>query len=58
MVGDSAADIGAARAAGIKAAAVRTGKVDPNSIPEVASGLVPVYLNFDEFVRVCLSSPK
>jgi D-glycero-D-manno-heptose 1,7-bisphosphate phosphatase len=30
MVGDSAADIGAALAAGIRAAAVRTGKVRPD----------------------------
>jgi len=58
MVGDSAADIAVAVAAGIRAAAVRTGKVDPDSIPEVAAGLVPVYPDFGEFVRTCLSSPK
>jgi len=58
MVGDSAADIGAAVAAGIRAAAVRTGKIDPDSIPEVAAGSVPVYADFDEFVRTCLNSPK
>lgn len=58
MVGDSAADIGAALAAGIRAAAVRTGKIDPNAIAEVAAGLVPVYHDFNEFVRTCLSSPK
>lgn len=49
MVGDSAADVGAALGAGINAAAVRTGKVDPAKIPEVASGQVPVFENFGEF---------
>jgi D-glycero-D-manno-heptose 1,7-bisphosphate phosphatase len=49
MVGDSAADIGAALAAGINAAAVRTGKVDPQSIAEVASGRVPVFDDFGAF---------
>ena len=49
MVGDSAADLGAARAAGIRAAAVRTGRVDPDSLPEVASGQVPVYADFGAF---------
>ena len=50
MVGDSVADIGAALAAGIKAAAVRTGKVAPEKIPEVASGRVPVFDDFAAFV--------
>jgi D-glycero-D-manno-heptose 1,7-bisphosphate phosphatase len=49
MVGDSKADVGAALAAGIRAAAVRTGKVPPESIPEVASGLVPVFADFAAF---------
>ena len=49
MVGDSAADIGAALAAGIRAAAVRTGKVRPESIAEVASGQVPVFSDFGAF---------
>jgi D-glycero-D-manno-heptose 1,7-bisphosphate phosphatase len=49
MVGDSAADIGAALAAGIKAAAVRTGKIDPAVLPEIASGRVPLFANFGEF---------
>lgn len=49
MVGDSHADIGAALAAGIRAAAVRTGKVPPESIPEVASGKVPVFADFGSF---------
>ena len=50
MVGDSPADIGAALAAGIKAAAVRTGKIDPDTFPEVAAGLVPVFDDFWAFV--------
>jgi D-glycero-D-manno-heptose 1,7-bisphosphate phosphatase len=49
MVGDAAADLGAARAAGIRAAAVRTGRVPPESIPEVAAGRVPVYADFGSF---------
>jgi D-glycero-D-manno-heptose 1,7-bisphosphate phosphatase len=51
MVGDSAADLGAALAAGIRAAAVRTGKVDPKTIREVAAGKVPVYDDFGEFAE-------
>jgi D-glycero-D-manno-heptose 1,7-bisphosphate phosphatase len=50
MVGDSPADIGAALAAGIHAAAVRTGKVPPETIPDVASGKVPVFENFAAFM--------
>jgi D-glycero-D-manno-heptose 1,7-bisphosphate phosphatase len=49
MVGDSHADIGSALAAGIRAAAVRTGKVPPESIAEVASGAVPVFEDFGSF---------
>ncbi len=49
MVGDAPADIGAALAAGIRAAAVRTGKVPPESMPEVASGAVPVFDDFAAF---------
>ena len=51
MVGDSAADIGAGLGAGIRAAAVRTGKVDPAGVPEVKSGLVPVFANFAAFAE-------
>jgi D-glycero-D-manno-heptose 1,7-bisphosphate phosphatase len=58
MVGDSASDIGAALAAGIRAAAVRTGKIDPQLIPAVASGQVPVYNDLADFTRSCLNSPK
>lgn len=50
MVGDAASDIGAALAAGIRAAAVRTGKIDPAKIPEVAEGRVPVFDDFAGFV--------
>jgi D-glycero-D-manno-heptose 1,7-bisphosphate phosphatase len=49
MVGDSAADIGSAIAAGIRAAAVRTGRVPPESLPEVAGGIVPVFDDFGSF---------
>jgi D-glycero-D-manno-heptose 1,7-bisphosphate phosphatase len=49
MVGDSPADVGAALAAGIRAAAVRTGKVAPDSIPGVAAGTVPVFDDFGSF---------
>jgi D-glycero-D-manno-heptose 1,7-bisphosphate phosphatase len=49
MVGDSAADIGAGRGAKIGVAAVRTGKVDPSTLPGVAAGEVPVFGNFGEF---------
>ena len=49
MVGDSAADIGAAHAAGIRAAAVRTGKVDPDTLPGVAEKNVPVFADFAAF---------
>jgi len=49
MVGDAPADIGAALAAGIAAVAVRTGKVPPERIPEVAAGRVPVFDDFGAF---------
>ena len=51
MVGDSAADIGAGLAAGIATVAVRTGKVDPITLPEVASGRVPAYASFAAFAQ-------
>jgi D-glycero-D-manno-heptose 1,7-bisphosphate phosphatase len=43
MIGDSEADIGAARAAGIKAAIVRTGKINPDTLAAVSAGGVPVF---------------
>ncbi len=49
MVGDSAADIAAALAAGIRAAAVRTGRTDPDSNPDVAAHHVPVFADFGAF---------
>ena len=51
MVGDSAADVRAGLAAGIRAAAVRTGRVPPESLDEVTSGKVPVYADFGSFAR-------
>ena len=50
MVGDGAADIQAARNAGIHAVVVRTGKVDPDTLPEVARHHVPVFASFAAFV--------
>jgi len=50
MVGDSAADIGAGLAANINVAAVRTGKIDPFTLPEVAANRVPVFADFSAFV--------
>ncbi|MBI5771058.1 MAG: HAD-IIIA family hydrolase [Verrucomicrobia bacterium] len=49
MVGDSAADIGAGLAAKINVAALRTGKVDPLTLPEVAAQRVPVFENLAAF---------
>jgi len=49
MVGDSAVDVGAALAADINVAVVRTGKVDPATIPEIAANFIPVYPSFAEF---------
>ena len=49
MVGDSGADLGAALAAGIRAAAVRTGRVPPDALREVASGKVPVFADLGSF---------
>lgn len=50
MIGDSAADIGAGLAAKINIAAVRTGKIDPATLPEVATHRIPVYATFADFV--------
>ncbi len=49
MVGDSVADIGAGIAAKINVAAVRTGKKDPATLPEVAAHGVPVFETFAAF---------
>jgi D-glycero-D-manno-heptose 1,7-bisphosphate phosphatase len=50
MVGDSAADIGAALAAKINIAVVRTGKIDPRALPEVAAHRIPVFADFAGFI--------
>jgi D-glycero-D-manno-heptose 1,7-bisphosphate phosphatase len=49
MVGDSAADLAAALAAGIRAVAVRTGKVDPLTLPIIAAHRIPVFEDFAAF---------
>jgi D-glycero-D-manno-heptose 1,7-bisphosphate phosphatase len=49
MVGDSAADIGAGRAAKINVAVVSTGKISPHTLPEVIEQRLPVYKTFGEF---------
>ena len=46
MVGDSAADVGSGLAAGIRAVALRTGKVDPFSQEIVTKYRIPVYEDF------------
>jgi D-glycero-D-manno-heptose 1,7-bisphosphate phosphatase len=51
MVGDSAADIGAALAADIQPVAVCTGKVDPRTLPVVAEKKVPVFTDFAAFAK-------
>jgi D-glycero-D-manno-heptose 1,7-bisphosphate phosphatase len=50
MVGDAASDIQAALAGGIRAAAVRTGKIDPATLPEITAHGIPVYPDFRSFV--------
>jgi phosphoglycolate phosphatase-like HAD superfamily hydrolase len=54
MVGDSEADINAARAAGINIAAVKTGKNDPSSLAVVKNNNIPVFENFAAFVEARL----
>jgi D-glycero-D-manno-heptose 1,7-bisphosphate phosphatase len=49
MVGDSAADIGSGLAAKINIAVVRTGNVDPLTLPEITAHRLPVYPSFAEF---------
>jgi D-glycero-D-manno-heptose 1,7-bisphosphate phosphatase len=49
MVGDSAADIGAGLAAGIRVAALRTGKVDPVTLPDVVVHRIPIFESFGDF---------
>ncbi len=49
MVGDSAADIGAGLNAKINVAALRTGKVNPTTLPVVNEHRIPVYATFADF---------
>ena len=49
MVGDTAADIGSALSAKINVAVVRTGKIDPATLPEIAMHRIPIYPSFAEF---------
>jgi len=49
MVGDSAADVGSALAAGVRAAVVRSGRVAPESLAEVAAGRVSLFADFADF---------
>jgi D-glycero-D-manno-heptose 1,7-bisphosphate phosphatase len=49
MVGDSAADLGAGLGAGINVAAVRTGKIDPMTLPLLQKSKVPVFETFSDF---------
>jgi D-glycero-D-manno-heptose 1,7-bisphosphate phosphatase len=50
MVGDSPADIQAALNGGIHPVVVRTGRIDPATMPEVARHRVPVFDDFAAFV--------
>jgi D-glycero-D-manno-heptose 1,7-bisphosphate phosphatase len=54
MVGDSAADIGAALAAGIRPVALCTGKVDPRTLPIVKENNVPVFADFAAFAKTLI----
>lgn len=51
MVGDAASDLRAGLAAGLRTAAVRTGRVDPAGLPEVKDGRVPVFDTFRAFAE-------
>jgi D-glycero-D-manno-heptose 1,7-bisphosphate phosphatase len=51
MVGDSAADVGSAAAAGIRAALVRSGRVSPDTLASATAQNVPVFDTFAEFAK-------
>jgi len=51
MVGDSAADLGSATAAGIRAALVRTGRTNPDTLAAASARKVPVFDTFADFAR-------
>jgi len=55
MVGDSAADVGAALAAGIRPVALRTGKVDPFTVPSITDARVSIYEDFAAFTAAELA---
>ena len=51
MVGDSAADVGSATAAGIRAALVRSGKANPDTLSGFAAQNIPIFDTFAEFAK-------
>lgn len=51
MVGDSSADVHAGLGGGVNVAAVRTGKIDPGTIPQIISKKIPIFENFGEFAK-------
>jgi phosphoglycolate phosphatase-like HAD superfamily hydrolase len=51
MVGDSAADVGSAAAAGIRAALVRSGRVSPDTLASATAQNVPVFDTFADFAK-------
>ncbi len=55
MVGDNLPDLQAALAAKIRPIAVRTGKLDPHTFPEVATHHIPVYETFAHFAQTLIS---
>lgn len=50
MVGDSPADLGAGLAADITVALVRTGRLNPDTYPEVTTQRIPVFDRFADFI--------
>jgi D-glycero-D-manno-heptose 1,7-bisphosphate phosphatase len=57
MVGDGLPDIQAALNAGIHPVLVRTGKIDPATLPEVAQNRVPVFESVAAFVATLPPEP-
>ncbi len=51
MVGDNLSDFQSALAANIRPIAVRTGKIDPHTFPEVATHCIPVFETLADFAR-------
>jgi len=52
MVGDSAADVGSAMAAGIRAALVRSGRANPDTLSGFVEQNIPVFDTFAEFAKI------